>query len=63
MKCYINSHLVEAPRKQSGEGEDMQSLYISRVKIKNFRNFKDVDVNLGHKEVIIGENNVGKPIF
>lgn len=41
----------------------MQSLYISRVKIKNFRNFKDVDVNLGHKEVIIGENNVGKTNF
>lgn len=41
----------------------MHSLYISRVKIKNFRNFKNVDVNLGHKEVIIGENNVGKTNF
>lgn len=41
----------------------MQSLYISRVKMKNFRNFKDVDVSLGHKEVIIGENNVGKTNF
>lgn len=41
----------------------MQSLYISRVKIKNFRNFKNIDVNLGHKEVIIGENNVGKTNF
>jgi len=41
----------------------MQSLYISKVKIKNFRNFKNVDVNLGHKEVIIGENNVGKTNF
>lgn len=41
----------------------MQSLYISRVKMKNFRNFKDVDVSLGHKEVIIGENNIGKTNF
>lgn len=41
----------------------MKSLYISRVKIKNYRNFKDVDVNLGHKQVIIGENNVGKTNF
>ncbi|MBU3175191.1 AAA family ATPase [Clostridium estertheticum] len=41
----------------------MQSLFISRVVIKNFRNFKNVDVNLGHKQVIIGENNVGKTNF
>lgn len=41
----------------------MKSLYISRVKIKNFRNFKYVDVLLGHKAVIIGENNVGKTNF
>ena len=44
-------------------GNEMRSLYISRVKIKNFRNFKNIDVNLGHKEVIIGENNVGKTNF
>lgn len=37
--------------------------YISRVRIKNFRNFKDVDVNLDHKQVIIGENNIGKTNF
>ena len=41
----------------------MKSLYISRVKIKNYRNFKDVDVQLGHKQIIIGENNVGKTNF
>lgn len=41
----------------------MQSLYISRVVIKNYRNFKDVDVRLGHKQVIIGENNIGKTNF
>lgn len=41
----------------------MKAPYISRVQIKNFRNFKSVDVNLGHKQVIIGENNVGKTNF
>ena len=41
----------------------MKSLFISRVKIKNYRNFKNVDVQLGHKQIIIGENNVGKTIF
>lgn len=41
----------------------MKSLFISRVRIKNYRNFKDVDVKLGHKQVIIGENNVGKTNF
>lgn len=45
------------------EGEEMQGLYISRVTIKNYRNFKDVDVRLGHKQVIIGENNIGKTNF
>jgi putative ATP-dependent endonuclease of OLD family len=37
--------------------------FISRVQIKNFRNFLEVDVSLGHKQVIIGENNVGKTNF
>lgn len=37
--------------------------YISRVQIKNFRNFLNVDVELDHKQVIIGENNVGKTNF
>ena len=41
----------------------MKSLFISRVKIKNYRNFKDVDVRLGHKQIIIGENSVGKTNF
>ena len=43
--------------------DNLKSLYISRVKIKNYRNFKDIDVMLGHKAVIIGENNVGKTNF
>lgn len=37
--------------------------YISRVQIKNYRNFLEVDVALDHKQVIIGENNVGKTNF
>ena len=37
--------------------------YISRVRIKNFRNFLEADVWLDHKQVIIGENNVGKTNF
>ena len=41
----------------------MDSLYISRVVIKNYRNFKDLDVDLQHKSVIVGENNVGKTNF
>jgi putative ATP-dependent endonuclease of OLD family len=41
----------------------MKSLYISRVIIKNYRNFKDIDVSLGHKQVIIGENSIGKTNF
>lgn len=38
----------------------MQSPFISRVTIENFRNFRNVDVSLSHKQIIIGENNVGK---
>ena len=41
----------------------IKSPYISRIKIKNFRNFVDVDEKLNHKQVIIGENNVGKTNF
>ncbi|UOB17518.1 ATP-dependent nuclease [Abyssalbus ytuae] len=41
----------------------MKSPFISRVKIKNFRNFLDVDVKLNHKQVIIGENSIGKTNF
>ena len=42
---------------------NMKSLFISRVVIKNFRNLTNVDVCLGHKQIIIGENNVGKTNF
>lgn len=40
-----------------------QSPFISKVKIKNFRNFRDETVELSHKQIIIGENNVGKTNF
>ncbi|ELF10559.1 ATP-dependent nuclease [Escherichia coli] len=35
-------------------------MYLSRIKIKNFRNFSDLDVALGGNVVIVGENGVGK---
>ncbi|TBL80865.1 ATP-dependent nuclease [Paenibacillus thalictri] len=41
----------------------MQSPFISRVKIKNYRNFEMVDVKLKEKQVVVGENNVGKTNF
>lgn len=38
-------------------------MFISKVKIKNFRNFKDVEVDLGEHMVIVGENKIGKSNF
>ncbi|MBD8471546.1 ATP-dependent nuclease [Sphingomonas sp. CFBP 8765] len=35
-------------------------MYLSRIKIENFRNFQDLDVTLGGNAVIVGENRVGK---
>lgn len=35
-------------------------MYLSRVTIKNFRNFKEFDVKLREHAVILGENRVGK---
>lgn len=35
-------------------------MYISKVKIKNFRNFKETEVNLGKQMVVVGENKSGK---
>jgi putative ATP-dependent endonuclease of the OLD family len=35
-------------------------MYLSRIKIQNFRNFCDLDVMLGGNIVIVGENRVGK---
>lgn len=33
---------------------------ISRIQIENFRNFSQLDVNLGKHAVIVGENKIGK---
>jgi putative ATP-dependent endonuclease of the OLD family len=33
---------------------------LSRIVIKNFRNFKSLDVKLGEHAVVLGENKVGK---
>jgi energy-coupling factor transporter ATP-binding protein EcfA2 len=33
---------------------------ISRLQLKNFRNFRDLDLSLGDHVVIVGENGVGK---
>lgn len=41
----------------------IQNPYISKVAIENFRNFLLIEVDLDHKQVIIGENNVGKTNF
>jgi putative ATP-dependent endonuclease of the OLD family len=35
-------------------------MYLSRIRISNFRNFSDLDVNLGGNIVVVGENRVGK---
>lgn len=35
-------------------------MYLSRIKIQNFRNFGDLNVALGGNVVIVGENRVGK---
>lgn len=35
-------------------------MYLSRIKIENFRNFKNLDVALRGNVVIVGENRVGK---
>src|ERR1700751_2791020 len=35
-------------------------MWLSRVIIKNFRNFRSLDVELGEHAVVLGENKVGK---
>lgn len=38
-------------------------MHISKVKIQNFRNFKNFEVSLSDKVVLLGENGVGKTNF
>lgn len=45
------------------EKETIKYPFISKVTISNFRNFKNVDVDLTDKQVILGENNIGKTNF
>lgn len=40
----------------------MKSPFISRVKIKNFRNFLDIDVKLNHKQVLVERMELEKQI-
>src|SRR5258706_16485415 len=35
-------------------------MWLSRIIIKNFRNFRSLDVPLGEHAVVLGENKVGK---
>jgi putative ATP-dependent endonuclease of the OLD family len=35
-------------------------MWLSRIAIKNFRNFKLLDAKLGEHAVVLGENKVGK---
>ena len=35
-------------------------MYLSRIKIANFRNFSLLDVELAGNVVVVGENRVGK---
>ncbi|MDD2564088.1 MAG: AAA family ATPase [Salinivirgaceae bacterium] len=35
-------------------------MYLSRIQIKNFRNFKSLDIPLNGNAIIVGENRVGK---
>lgn len=41
----------------------MTGMHLSRVQIKNFRNFDSLDVRLNGNAVIVGENRVGKSNF
>jgi hypothetical protein len=38
-------------------------MWLSRVTIKKFRNFKSMDVKLGEHDVVLGEYKVGKTLL
>jgi len=42
------------------KGEPEHDMRISRIQIQNFRNFANLDVNVGQHAVIVGENKIGK---
>src|ERR1700730_18322553 len=35
-------------------------MHLSRIRISNFRNFSELDVELGGNVVVVGENRIGK---
>ena len=35
-------------------------MHLSRIYVSNFRNFSELDVELGGNVVVVGENRVGK---
>jgi putative ATP-dependent endonuclease of OLD family len=45
---------------ENDAGEEIDAMWLSRITIKNFRNFKLLDVKLGEHAVVLGENKVGK---
>ena len=57
----ITEHMILLwfPDTLSGEIEAM----ITRVQVKNFRSFADVDISLGPLNVLVGRNGVGKSAF
>lgn len=59
-----NWRIVKKEDATMGVQQDVKKVktqpYISRIHIENFRNFHSVDFVLGDKQVIIGENAVGK---
>ena len=39
---------------------DENKFYLKKIRIKNFRNFEDIEVNTTRKNIVIGMNDVGK---
>ncbi|MBP9583526.1 MAG: AAA family ATPase, partial [Ignavibacterium sp.] len=63
-RCFFYGYFCKNPQTIKYYAmPDYKNPFIQRVQIKNFRNYLDVDVTLDHKQVIIGENNVGKTNF
>ena len=46
--------------KEGGVVSDMDKIYITKIKIKNFKLFRNVSIALNEKTVIIGNNSAGK---
>ena len=55
-----NANLMNKSLLYNVENSGAMKMYISKIKIKNFRNLKDFEIELKPFTTIIGENNVGK---